>query len=179
MLAASRFGQTNRFAGPSSVLSERMVLRRSASRGAVAVHLAVDLQTGALSRSSASACRILSADSASEAAKVGMRQQRDFGLDAEAAHRVSGHCRDFGDLVGTWIEVDVRIDEEQLAVRKHESVHRRVDAGAGALADHPFNIMQMACRGAARATEKPVALALAQQHRADQRSAATHFQGAY
>jgi hypothetical protein len=52
-------------------------------------------------------------------------------------HRVRGHRGDLGDLLGGGIEIDVGVDQKHLTVRQHESVHRGIDARAGALADHP------------------------------------------
>ena len=70
MFAASRFGQTNRFAEPCSVLSGRMVLRRPSSRALSPCISPSTSSSGARSRSSASACRIFSADGASELPKL-------------------------------------------------------------------------------------------------------------
>lgn len=68
------------------------------------------------------------------------------------------------------------VDNENLPARQHQRIHCRVHAAAFLLADHLIDEMQMPVRGADRAADHAVRLALLDQHCADQRSAAAHLQ---
>src|SRR4029077_8854617 len=113
MFAASRFGQTNRFAEPCSVLSGRMVLRRPSSKALSPCISPSTSSSGALSRSCASACRIFSADGASELPKLECDSSASL---SSTPHRVRGHRGDLGDLLGGGIEIDVGVDQKHLTV---------------------------------------------------------------
>jgi hypothetical protein len=107
--------------------------------------------------------------------KLEWRQQRRLGLDAEAHHFLGRHDGDLGQLLGRGVVVDVGVHQEHLAVGQQQAVHAGVGGGAGALADHLVDVVQVHGGVVPGAADQAVDLALVQQHGADQRQAAAHL----
>ena len=104
-----------------------------------------------------------------------MRQQRDFRHQAEALHHFRRAQRDLRQFRGGGVQVDVRIDDEHLARRQYQRVHRGVHRGSRRLADHAVDVLQVPGRGADGSADHAVGVALAQQHGGDERGPPAHF----
>ena len=104
-----------------------------------------------------------------------MRNQRGTRRNAQPLQLLGGQHRDFGDLLGGWIEIDHRVDQRELPPRHHQNVHRGVNVRTGAAADHLIDIRQVRTVRAERAADHAVGLVLVHHHRANQRQSAPHF----
>ena len=67
------------------------------------------------------------------------------------------------------------VHQEHLAAREHQPVHAGVGQDALATADHLVDVLQVHGGIAPGADDHPVNFVLVQQHRADQRQPAPHF----
>ena len=82
-----------------------------------------------------------------------MRDQGGFRLDPKAPNLLSSHDRDFGELLGCWIDVHVRIDQKDLTAGQDQRIHRRIDATTLLPADHLIDKVQVAVRRAHHAAD--------------------------
>ncbi len=105
-----------------------------------------------------------------------MRQQGCAWLDAEAQHFFRCQDRDFRQLLGSRIFVDMGIDQYQLAVGQDQRIHRGVDIHAFATAQHFVDVVQMQAGGAVSTADHAVGIAFVDSHRTDQGMTAAHFQ---
>ena len=124
MFAASSVGMTSRFAVPVSRLSGTARSRIASTSAASACISPSISSSGARARISASAARILRADSLIAGAEAGMRQQRRLRRDAESAHRLGRQQRHLGDLLGGRIDHHVRVADEQRAALQDQAGQR-------------------------------------------------------
>ena len=149
----------------------------------VAVHFAVDFQPWRLGAQQSERSAHLERAGMIAAAKIGVRQQRDLWLDAEAHHLVGCHDGNFGQFLGAGFVIHMRVDQEHLASGKQQSVHAGIDryilrrprASPSALADDLVDIDQMYGGGSPGSANHAVDIAFVQQHRADQRQATAHL----
>ena len=108
-------------------------------------------------------------------AVVAVREQRRLRDQAEALHLLGRHHGDLGQLLRRGVVVDVRVHQHHLPPGQDQPVHAGIGLGAFAQANHLVDVMQVQGRGAPGATQHPIHLAGLEQHGADERQAAPHF----
>ena len=130
MLAASSVGMISRLACPLSREFGNSCSARSPRRQReIGLHLALDLQSGAWARISASAACILRARGRRRRAEVGMREQRHLRRQAEALHAsaassvISTICSAVGSGI-TWVSQMKNVPcGRMMALRRRELAH--------------------------------------------------------
>ena len=78
------------------------------------------------------------------------------------------HHRDFGQLLGGGVVVDVCVDQEHLSIWQQQTIHAGEGVDAGALADHLVDVWQVGGIGAPSTANQSVYIALVQQHGTNQ-----------
>ena len=170
MLAASRFGQISRLASPL----QRAV--RQVAAGAPSPTARRRRASRRRTRCRAPAARKqlarrahLARRAALGRAEVGVRQERDLGRQAEAAHLVGGHQRDVGQLLGARVLVDVGVGDEQRALRRASARSASAKPGAPARqADDVAHVLEVAVEAADQPAQHRVGIAQVHHQRGDQ-----------
>ena len=69
----------------------------------------------------------------------------------------------------------MRVKQEHLSARQHQTIHAGIGMNAGALTDDLVQVVEMKGRGAPGAADQAIGIALVQQHGANQRQTSAHF----
>ena len=107
--------------------------------------------------------------------KIRVRQQSRFGLQAKTTHLFCCHGGDLAQLFSRWVVVDMRIDQEHLAIRQQQTIHTSIGTDTFAVANDLVDVIQMHIGRAPGATNQAVDFTFVQHHGANQRQATTHI----
>ena len=107
--------------------------------------------------------------------KIRVRQQSHFGLQSKTTHLFRRHDGDLAQLLRRGVVVNMRVDQEHLAIRQQQTIHTCIGANAIAVANDLVDVIQMHIGRAPRATNQSVDFAFVQHHGADQRQTTTHI----
>ena len=92
--------------------------------------------------------------------KIGMRQQSYFRLQTKTTHLFRRHDGDLTQLLRRGVVIDMRVDQEHLAIRQQQTIHTRISADALAVANHLVDVIQMHIGCAPSAANQSVDFAL-------------------
>ena len=134
-----------------------------------ALHLALDLELGRQPADRLERLAHLHRRGGIRAAEIRMRQERDLGHHAEAAHLARRQHRHLGDLLGVGVESDVGVGHEVDAFGEHQHLQRRRRANALAKADDVEHMAQVLTMAAHGARQHGLGLAAADHQRRDHR----------